>query len=145
MIIMPINQWFFYLGLIIAPFISAPYENSYDEMRIMLHNKRTEVKMVIKDEARADIAQYQLYLMSEEILRFNKQYKKESEEIARLYMQYESTPDDFQLVLGRIDLSRANGQEKIMEEYFTLKKNMTKEEWTLVFEPKDKGENTEHP
>lgn len=122
-----------------VPFLPGPVENLQDDLRTYLNKARAEVKVVIKDEARANNAQYQLYLMSEEINKFNKEFLNDGKEIAQLYMKYESRPEDFQEVMGRIDAVRSDGQKKILGECFTLRQYMTPGEWKTVFGPKEKG------
>jgi len=139
LIIISYLQLLIYSGMVIVPFVPGPTENMYDNLMTYINKTRAEVKYVIKDEARANNAQYQLYLMSEEINKFNKQFLNDSKEIAQLYMHYESRPEDFQKVLGRIDEARSSGQKKILDACFRLRQAMTREEWKTVFSPKEQG------
>ncbi len=132
-------QMLYYSLLIVVPFTPGPVENMQDDLRTYLNKARAEVKVVIKDEARANNAQYQVYLMSEEIDKFNKQLMGEMKEVVQLYTKYESKPEDFQTVVVRIDEARSDGQKKVLDATFKLRQYMTREEWKTIFSPKEKG------
>jgi hypothetical protein len=132
-------QVLYYSFLIAVPFIPGPVENMQDDLRTYLNKARAEVKVVIKDEARANNAQYQVYVMSEEIEKFNKQLIGEMKEVVQLYSKYESKPEDFQTVVVRMDEMRSDGQKKVLDATFKLRQYMTREEWKTVFGPKEKG------
>ncbi|HPI92336.1 MAG TPA: hypothetical protein PLT09_05225 [Deltaproteobacteria bacterium] len=133
---MYLSQVLFYLSMIIVPFFPGPAETPYDDARTYLNKTRAEVEYLIKDQGRANNAQYQLYLMSEEVNAFKKQFLEQGKEFARLYMTYESQPEDFEKVLARIDEERSNSQKQVLDACFRLRQTLTPEEWKAVFGPK---------
>lgn len=132
---MYLSQVLFYLSMIFVPFLPGPVDTMYDDARTYLNKARADVEYLIKDEGRANNAQYQIYLMSEEVNAFKKQFMEDGKEFARLYTSYESRPDDFQKVLASIDEARSVSQKKVLDSCFRLRQTLTPEEWKAVFGP----------
>lgn len=123
-----------------GPFLPPEKGNIYDSLVIDVNRTRAMVETVIPQTtigstARCKNVLLQMDQIANAIEEFNQTVVRDGKVIAFLYMSYGSKPEDFQRVLGEVDVEREKRQKMVMEARFKMKEVMTPAEWQAVFNP----------
>jgi len=123
-------------------FIPGATVNMYGQMKIDINQTRAVVEKVIPPKTIANTTRYDnVMLQFRNIMKavddYNTEFVKDGKEIVRLYVIYDSKPEEFQKVFAGMDAKRNEEEKKILEARFKMKDVMTQEEWKAVFNPEN--------
>ena len=107
-----------------------------DSLENYLLDIKKPVKAAVENKTTAKEVLHLSKALKKQLKAENKEISRLRENFLNLHKQYDTQPDDVEAYIDSLMIVRERGQKHILDTRFAMKKRLTREEWTAIFESK---------